>query len=312
MEEDKCTIIIPMYNSELTIDNCIKSVVNQSYDNLEIIIVNDGSTDGSEKKCIELCRKDKRIKLFNQINMGVSSARNYGVKKATGKFICFVDSDDTIEKDMIKVLHENMVDYDCDLSACNINIIKHGKTKFVSNHLNNDLLLLRKRIDFYNKKYIFKGYLCNKMFKSEILKKLKLYDNIHYCEDEILLIDYAELSNKFVYCDIPLYNYYIHDSGASSWTTWNDKKITILDAKKICIEKLNKYGNEIVKDYYLDYFFALNDISKRFDKSIEKKQECGMLYKNLIKSRSYTFKQKIFVFAKYRLYFLYYLLKSLY
>lgn len=308
MKEDKCTIIIPVYNSEMTIDRCLKSIINQSYDNLEIILINDGSIDNSEKICSAWCKKDKRIKLFSQANKGVSSARNYAIQKATGKFICFVDSDDTIEKNMVKVLHENMINYNCDLSACNININKHGKVKHIVRNLNSDLLIANNKEDFYKKKHIFQGYLCNKMFKTRILKKIKLYENIHYCEDELLLIDYVELSNRFVYFNIPLYNYYIHNTGASSWNTWNEKKITILDAKKLCIEKLSKYGEEIIMNYYLDYFFALNDISKRYDKSAKRKQECKILYKKLIKNKNYTFTQKIKIFIKYRLYIVYYLL----
>ena len=97
---DKITIIIPVYNSESYLEECLDSVIKQDYSNLEIILVNDGSTDKSIEICIKYSQIDSRIVVINSINKGVSSARNIGLKNANGKYVIFVDSDDEIEYDM--------------------------------------------------------------------------------------------------------------------------------------------------------------------------------------------------------------------
>ena len=98
------SIIIPVYNCEKYITICLDSLINQTYSNIEIILVNDGSNDRSEDVIREFAKNDNRIKLYNQINQGVSVARNTGLDKATGEYIMFVDADDYIELDMVDEL----------------------------------------------------------------------------------------------------------------------------------------------------------------------------------------------------------------
>lgn len=118
--EPLVSIIIPAYNAYLHIDNCIHSIVNQTYNDLEIIIINDGSTD----KTLDLLNKwrvlDKRIKVLNQENSGVSNSRNIGIKISTGDYLAFVDSDDTISKYYIEFLIKSKLENSCDLSICRI------------------------------------------------------------------------------------------------------------------------------------------------------------------------------------------------
>ena len=104
------SIIVPVYNNESYIGKCIESIINQSYSEIEIIIVNDGSTDDTERIVKEYRQKDERIKLYTIDNAGVSNARNFGISKAVGEYIGFVDSDDYIQKNMYEVLLENMDD----------------------------------------------------------------------------------------------------------------------------------------------------------------------------------------------------------
>lgn len=104
MDKGKVSVIVPVYNVELYIDKCIDSIVNQSYKNIEIILVDDGSKDSSGKICDKYQNKDERIRVFHKVNGGLSSARNYGIKKATGDWYVFVDSDDWIDKYMIQKL----------------------------------------------------------------------------------------------------------------------------------------------------------------------------------------------------------------
>ena len=118
MMNDLISIIIPIYNTEKYLKRCLDSVINKSYENLEIILINDGSTDASEEICKDYLEKDKRIKYFKKANGGLSSARNYGIKKSTGKYIGFVDSDDVISYDMFLTLYNNLVETSSDMSIC--------------------------------------------------------------------------------------------------------------------------------------------------------------------------------------------------
>lgn len=119
------SVIIPVYNSENYIDFCIESIINQSYKNLEIILIDDGSTDGSGKICDSYAEKDKRIKVVHQINGGVSAARNKGITSATRPFIAFGDSDDVIRYDMFENMLRMLVKLNTDCVCCNIEIINY-------------------------------------------------------------------------------------------------------------------------------------------------------------------------------------------
>ena len=108
MKKELITIVIPVYKVEKYIDRCIKSVINQTYKNLEIILVDDGSPDNCPKICDEYAEKDKRIKVIHKKNGGLSDARNVGIEAAKGKYISFIDSDDWIEKDFIECLYKSI------------------------------------------------------------------------------------------------------------------------------------------------------------------------------------------------------------
>ncbi len=116
---DKISVIIPVYNVEPYIRKCIDSVINQTYINLEIILVDDGSTDNSGKVCDEYATKDKRVKVLHKRNGGVSSAKNAGLKEVTGKYLGFVDSDDWIEPEMYEILYNDLTFNNASFSTVN-------------------------------------------------------------------------------------------------------------------------------------------------------------------------------------------------
>ena len=114
--QDLISIIIPVYNVEKYLDRCLKTVVSQTYHNLEIIIVDDGSTDSCHLLCDAWAKKDQRIKVFHKTNGGLSDARNYGVNKATGAYIFFIDSDDCISSKTIEVLYKALKDNNAEIT----------------------------------------------------------------------------------------------------------------------------------------------------------------------------------------------------
>ena len=105
----KISIIVPIYNTEKYLGNCLNSIINQTYKNLEIILINDGSTDNSLSICNNYKNKDNRIKIVNKTHTGVSDTRNIGIKNATGEYIGFVDSDDYIEQDLLKIFPKDNI-----------------------------------------------------------------------------------------------------------------------------------------------------------------------------------------------------------
>ena len=127
---DLISVIIPIYNVEQYLKECLESVINQTYRNLEIILVDDGSKDKSGKICDEYKNKDERIKVVHKENGGLSDARNAGMKIATGKYIQFIDSDDFIDKDMIETLYNLIIENEADISMCSNYYFKIFVLKF--------------------------------------------------------------------------------------------------------------------------------------------------------------------------------------
>jgi glycosyltransferase involved in cell wall biosynthesis len=207
---DKISIIIPAYNVENYIDKCIESIINQTYENIEIIIINDGSTDDTRKICEEFKKKDNRIIVINKENSGVSIARNIGLKAITGKYIAFVDSDDWIEKDYCETMYYSMIENNVDLVMCGrVNEIKATK-RFNSGCGLPD--------GYYKVDEIISEVICPQRYKIAITPHSKLFkasiiiDNLYfqedlkYDEDYIFNINYLykassvmSIGSKFLY-----------------------------------------------------------------------------------------------------------------
>ena len=130
--EDLISVIVPIYNVEKYINRCIDSIIEQTYTNLEIILVDDGSTDNSGSICDEYAKKDNRIKVIHKENGGVSSARNVGLDTAIGQYITFVDSDDYIEKKYCEILLKTLKKQKADCVACGYNRIYKNKEEKMS------------------------------------------------------------------------------------------------------------------------------------------------------------------------------------
>ena len=127
------SIIVPIYNSEKYLPQCIESILNQTYKNFELILVNDGSTDNSLSICESYAQKDERIEILNLQHNGVSNARNNGISKAKGEFICFVDSDDKIEKDFLLVLTNLQNKYNSDIAEVDFKYLNDNSKKNTDN-----------------------------------------------------------------------------------------------------------------------------------------------------------------------------------
>lgn len=252
------SIIVPIYNSEQYITDLIENLTSQTYKNIEIILVNDGSTDNSLNICNELQSKDNRIKVIDKENGGVSSARNKGIEVSNGDYITFVDSDDNIGEDYIKKMIENIEDEYC-LIKCNY------KNKMNEKILNRGIYL--EKVISGDILGVIWGYLFNK----QLLKDINFDENTSYMEDTIFIVQYLlKIKNvKIIDNDMYIHNYNMESLTVSSSNI--EKKIngylySIDKIKKILIEKreyLNRYekylNNRRIKIVEAE-FAKVNDI----------------------------------------------------
>ena len=262
MEKDLISIIIPVYKVEKYLEKCIESVLKQTYTNLQVILVDDGSPDNCGKICDEYAKKDSRIEVIHKVNGGLSDARNVGIAKAKGKYIGFVDSDDYIKEDMYEILINLIKEYDADVSICNLYDVIEGK-EYIRNKENG--IKEYNRIDILKEVLLDKNiqsYAWNKLYKKELFNEIKYPIGKKY-EDIGTTFYIFEKCNKVVVTSEPEY-YYL--KRADSLVN-NVTESTVLDYTEIIIqrylytqkniEELRKYNN-----YYLakTLITAHNDI----------------------------------------------------
>lgn len=202
---DKVSVIIPVYNSEEYMDKCIISVLNQTYNNIEVILVNDGSTDNSLSKCKEWERKDGRIVILDKVNEGPGFARNAGVSIATGKYISFVDSDDWIEEDYIEMMYKELINNNGDMSVCDIYYYDMLSMKETVSAIR-----FNKKVDsFVNNRSVInkvRTFAWGKLFVSDLFGEDTLFSGDMF-EDVAFSAWMAYKSNAIVHVDKPLYHY---------------------------------------------------------------------------------------------------------
>ena len=233
---DKISIIIPIYNIENLLDQMIKSIIFQTYKNLEIILVNDGSTDGSEHVCKSWMNQDSRIKYFFQENKGVSDARNLGFKKSTGDFILFLDGDDEIAPDMCEKMISQIIAEKSDFCYCGFeNIFDDSEVKLVPSHKtleNNEIICALIHDE------TFFTAIWNKMFKRTMLldkngEFISFQEGIHVGEDFLWLSKILKNATKAAVVPETLYYWKRRANSATqggSEVRTDKRYLSILDA----------------------------------------------------------------------------------
>lgn len=269
---DLITIIVPIYNCEKYLNRCIESIQKQTYKNIEIILVNDGSTDKSKEICMDFAKKDKRIKVINIDNGGVSRARNIGIKNAKGKYIGFVDADDWIEKDMYESLYTNMKKYNANFSICEK--ITESDDDMLIRELENqvdDIVLLSKgqAIDciFKDCNKCYGGYVFNKLYKKKIIlnnqENIFFDEDIKISEDSLFVFRYMmNCQNLKTIYNKRQYYHYIERKNSALREKYNNKKNTVIDAYERIINIADK-NMEIIKKENIN----LDNIKRLYIKS---------------------------------------------
>ena len=234
------SIIVPVYNVEQYLEKCVNSIINQTYENLEIILVNDGATDSSGELCDKLATIDSRIKVYHKENGGLSDARNYGVERSTGEYIGFVDSDDYIDVEMYEKLYEAIKKENADVAECNLKIVYPNRKELFTEKKYYQICTKQEYLEEYLKIEKVFGSACVRLIKSKIAKKLnfpvgKLYEDTYYGYGLINVAD------SYVIMDAPYYSYLMRENSITN-TRFNPR---IFDL----IEIVEKFHNTVYENY---------------------------------------------------------------
>lgn len=277
------SVVVPIYNVEKYLNECIESIVNQTYNNLEIILVNDGSTDNCAKICDDWINKDERIRVIHKENGGLSSARNAGIDVAKGEYINFIDSDDFISNDFIEFLYGNLIENESDISCCGCYHYFSHSLKEVRHFQNISKTLCSEDAIIYMNTV---GYLgvstCNKLFK------ISLFEDIRYpigklSEDWFILFKLIDKANKVTYDSSPKYYYRQRNGSITKNIKINtDCEEASKECLEFCIDKYPKAVPSAIQSYVLACIGIYNTI----------------LCSNYDSAKLVNYKEKIYKFKK--------------
>ncbi len=279
---DKVSIIIPVYNSEKFLPRCLESIINQTYKNLEIIIVDDGSTDNSRKIISDYIQKDTRINLISKKNSGVSASRNIGLEKATGNYVIFIDSDDWIELKTIEKMHDIIVKENVDVVRANYKIVNNLKTikKGTTDNLMNQKITNPKSLieKFLLPPKALPCYSVLLMFNKKI--EIKYNEKIGFMEDTLFYIDILSKIDSIYLMKEELYNYYYNEqSKVNNKENYLNNIQQLLEVNQI-IKKKNPNISKKLNAKHLT--IILGYLRRTINRDEEYKKICDFLNSNNI------------------------------
>lgn len=279
------SVIVPVYNGEKYIEECLTSIINQTYKELQIIVVNDGSKDGTKDIVEKISKKDRRVLLINKNNGGVSSARNMGLAYTTQDFVTFVDADDTLELDMYQILMEYIKKINVDIVHCGYKKMCRNECFKVVNGTGNIFIQsTEEALECIISGKLFVGSLWNKIYKTQLFENIRFDETLKINEDILINYYLFKKSTKSVFIDIPKYNYWKRETSTCR-SIDNIKRIT--DAAKVSLLiyedckgtnleyiALNRYYYTLIVMYRTYYY------DKKIDK-IERRNNIKYLQKNI-------------------------------
>lgn len=313
--EELISIVIPVYNVEKYIEECLDSIINQTYDNIEIILIDDGSTDNSGNLCDEYARKDKRIKVVHKKNAGASDARNKGIALSTGKYIAFVDADDLIHKNYIRILLEIIREKLADIAVGGYSLFQDKKEcqdkLFDKNYLSETEILSDKHLyddSFIKNETMILTVPWGKLFKKELWEGIE-YPVGKINEDTFTSYKVMENAKRVAFLKEPIY-YWRNNPDSVTRSKFSLKYLHGLEAFQEQLEyfkyKKKQRYIEIVYDAYRDWFFwSYNEMKKA---NMDYKKELRPYYeymRNNIRHIKLTKSIGFYKWLKYR-YLIYY------
>lgn len=238
------SIIVPVYNTAPYLEKCFNSIAKQTYTNIEVLVVDDGSTDGSSKICDEYAKKDARFKIIHNKNSGVSVARNTALERAQGAYIGFVDSDDFVKEDMYESLYNNLIESKAELSIC-------GQTKVYNDRSESENFYVKQKTVFTKEQALeevllqraFLGGPCNKLFDASLCKGIFFDEDIGYGEDLLFVVKNLVKCNRVVCDSSPYYMYVIRNNSACT-EKFTEKTFSAHTARERIIQVIAKMESE--------------------------------------------------------------------
>lgn len=241
----KISVIVPCYQAERYIQRCLQSLCSQTYSNLEIIVVDDGSTDASASIVKKFAQSDSRIKYLYQLNAGVSAARNAGIDYASGEVITFVDSDDTIKSHMYETLIDLMQKYHADISHCSYcRVLGNGEIKNIGN---------TNQVHVFESEEIARSLLeakligpscCNKLFKKSVIGTTRFHSQFKIGEDSLFAFTCFQKADKAVFIDSCFYTYFSAETSACVHTDFVKKREDLFRVNSLIYKESKGKGYE--------------------------------------------------------------------
>lgn len=260
------SVIVPVYNVEKYLERCVKSIVAQTYKDLEILLIDDGSTDKSGKMCDDFQQTDSRIKAFHKQNGGLSDARNYGIEHSAGEFISFVDSDDYIDEKMLETLHRLITENDADLAVCSAMDVFEGKEVTQVKEIKEFNL---NKVESY--KYMLRGdgipSACNKLYKRQTVGNVrfpvgKLYEDGFFTPQILKRVEKTAVTSK------PMY-YYFRRADSITTKPFRKGDLDVIEAYDKCVKQVKELCPEALPyaefRYRNAYFNVLDKMLMRDD-----------------------------------------------
>lgn len=251
----KLSIVVPVYNSEKYLKKCIDSILNQSYENIELILVDDGSVDSSPQICDNYALNDSRVTVIHEKNAGISQARNNGINIATGYYLTFADNDDYVDKDiyttLINCIETNNVDY----AECGVNLVFKERTFCDHKYPYDEFIFDTKQgLEMFDEEV--RPYVWNKIFIKEKAEGIQFRDG--YGEDRYFVLDYLIKNNRFMYISNPMYYWNRTNENSFTRSKFNEKNLTYVDFYKYMADICYKYElPEKALKYEKEYFTKL-------------------------------------------------------
>lgn len=297
------SIIIPAYNIENYIAKCLDSLLNQTYKNIEIIVIDDGSSDNTGKIVDNYAYKYEYIKVIHKKNAGVSAARNTGIEVANGDYIGFVDGDDTVDEEMFEVLIENAIKYDADISHCGYKMVFPSRIDYYYNtgilvEQDNELglrdLIIGQRVE---------PGLVNKLYKKELFKTVRMNEEIKINEDLLANYYLFKQSQKSVFYDKCMYSYILRKGSAATSKVNINKILDPVKVRKEMLEDLGKESNLYnisYEKYIISLVYICRNVQIRKNKEYKSyiddaKKRLKYEINNIMKNKAVSRKTKLMV-----------------
>lgn len=241
---DLISIIVPVYNVEIYLTECVRSILNQTYKNIEILLIDDGSSDNSGVLCENLAKQDDRIKVFHKENGGLSDARNYGIEKAVGEFIMFVDSDDLVSESIVDNLYNMIVsDKELKLAVCGLSHFTDGEN--VQYDLGKEITIFSREaalVDFLCQNNIPTSS-CAKLYNKELLNGIRFVKGQRF-EDNEFVFKVISHCDYIGYCNTKLYAYR-HRINSITTSKFDEKEFDIIEIGKKIIDYSKNFSIDV-------------------------------------------------------------------